>query len=50
MRRVEILVRNEVRDDLMGVFGREGTEEIIEAAKRCAADIERELHRQEGHS
>jgi hypothetical protein len=50
MSRVGILVRHEVRDDLVRVFGKEGTKEIIQAARKYAADIERELHRQQDHS
>jgi len=50
MRRIEVLVRKDVRDDLMGVFGTEGVDEILEAAERYAADIERALNRRERHS
>ena len=50
MRRVHVLVRNEDRDDLMGVYGNEGFKQILEAATRYAADIERELNRRERKS
>ena len=50
MSNVKVVVRGEVRDDLVGVFGNEGIKEILEAAKNYAADIERELSRREPHS